>query len=177
MSAAACSDEDAEPLCRAEFSAADACGGDLEGTWTVAEGCGRLGVLSTLEMQCSGIEVISEVVTSATGTLTVQGDSYTESLRLRGEVDFIIPSECLPDGATCTQVGEDLSNGFNSASTAVCIDAQDGCRCDLDAGLDRETSGTLTLSGSTVILDGGLQYFYCVDETEAEGEVLRLRAF
>ena len=165
---------DAGPTCEPEFAVADACGGDLVGTWTLDDACGRLGVLAGIEAECAQIEVLSESVTGASGTLEVRSDNtYVENLNVTGEVDFTIASSCVESlVSTCTELSTRLTAAFNQDTTVQCADSPGGCRCQIDGALTRQSTGTYALSGASVTLDDGLTYSYCVNE-----DTLALRSF
>jgi hypothetical protein len=132
-----------------------ACGGDIVGTWTIAENCdpsAGTGMVSGFCPQApANVTGVSE-----TGTLTFDaGMTFVLVDRVMGTETILYLPECLAQtGApTCDDLNGIYANFVGPVfSAASCASASNGCLCTvvIDSALNQ--SGTYATSGSTLTL-------------------------
>jgi hypothetical protein len=150
-----------------------ACGGALEGQWTIRERC------PAPPADCPGARV-DYAGTTLDGTFTFTGAmTYAATVRQRGTIVATVPLACHAGAASCTAVEAELRAtaardptariaAVTCSGAAVCT-----CRQTLkDAPITE--SGTYRMSGSRVILTSGGDA--TTDEYCVAGKELRLRA-
>ncbi len=142
-----------------EFSA---CGGELVGTWAIADGC-----VTPLELPYySDCAADVEMVVSTMGGVSFADDgSFTvdESAQffLDGEANATVPKACLDEGETCAD------NSIDDEGTEA------GEVCELNYGHDEwiGSDGTYTTDGNALtMVENGTEFEFCVD-----GDTLTLK--
>ena len=159
-------DSDADgPMC----GAFEACGGKLEGSWTLAEAC-----YVVLEQPMLGFceEATAELhARRAEGSVTFEGETFQRNYEIASELILKLPQSCLGEGsdqAKCAEMGATLQNG----ATLICADADGdnaGCECSASLSSTLSQQGEFTIRGNRVMLVGE-ELGYCV-----KGDTLSLR--
>ncbi len=161
-------------LCHGTVLDGAACGGDLNGTWTLEGAC--LGDLAPLLNRGSGpchdTAVLSADLVNATGEWWFNAAGRgSQRLETSLDVTTIFTPACVefladlgePDYAVCSRIGEGSELG--DVGDCELIDAR--CVCDdrIDTSTFREMSWSRSLSSVSVDFDdGGITDFdYCVD--------------
>jgi hypothetical protein len=164
---AGCGDDDgggSGGQCLDAFNQFQACGGDVQGTWTIQSFCeGKdLTFPDPFAGQCAGYELIASV-DSYTGRVSFTDTQTTsEDVVVVGSMSFSFPTSCISQSQTCASLSQ------NTASRNIpCTEDNGSCRC----------TGTITtnLSGSAesysvmnnaIVLTGETPRPYCVrDDT------------
>lgn len=172
--------------CDGDFDMADACGGDVTGTWTLGEVCG-LDIpeeAAGLASQCP-TAVLGTPVYDVSGTLVVDATNFAQALTGTVSADVTIPSECLtvsgtPINCEALQALVNLEDGLS----ATCAEGMNGsCDCSITADVDFSSSGTYTTSNGVATVttsEGDESYYFCVEgdqvtlrETETSNELGR----
>lgn len=161
----ACGDSDDSngdgPMC-GEF---EACGGKLEGSWTLEDAC-----FVVLEQPKLGFckEATAELQTRfAEGSVTFDDDLFTRSYALEADMLLKLPESCRGD-AQCSDMSTELQTG----TTLLCKNAEgdnNGCECTVTLISNLTQDGGFTIRGNRVQL-GGEELGYCV-----KGDTLTLR--
>jgi hypothetical protein len=167
--------------CHPSFSQSDACGGDERGTWNLAEACTGGAVLEQIEAQCAGSTATDN--SEASGTLALDGTSYSRDVTVIVFVEFSIPegNACLLGGVvTCGALGTTLGALIDGLSVGCADDGSNGCTCTFEGTIAGVNEGTYTVdreAGRMVIDPTGdaITYDYCVQEgiftaRETEGQ-------
>lgn len=131
-----------------------ACGGDVVGTWAIAEVC-NLTLTTPGSPLCPGTDYSQSTLTE-TGTFTFRADgTATEDLTATGTLREAVPASCLDVLGTCA----DLDANFKMAvqdglytSGSCATGAADSCDCMGTFQVTATISGTYTKSGSTLTL-------------------------
>ena len=154
------------PTCDPSFGSDDACGGDELGTWILMDACTDSGLLAELQSACEG--ATSQDYSDASGTLTLDGETFSRSLYLVHSVVLQIPqgSACLDEEVVdCAQVGSELG-AIDSSVTASCSsDYANGCICQFVGVTESSASGAYTVNrnnGRLTLNEGEGVYDYCV---------------
>lgn len=166
----ACGDSDEGdsdgPMC----GGVQSCGGDLEGSWKLSEGC--FIVLEQPKLDFCPTATAELHATKAEGSITFQKDSYVRHTEIETELLLKLPAKCQEqDGKekkACTSFGATLSNG----ASLVCSDADnkaDGCECTASLTTTGNDSGQYNIRGNKVELVGET-LDYCI-----KGDKLTLR--
>ena len=160
--------------CDPLFGAGDACGGDLEGVWTLTNVCGDTSALEDgLQDACPTATV--DVDVDASGTLTMSSTTigtFQRDVSVTVTVTADIPATCAQIVGGCASVESILNMG---EVTVTCADAGGGaCTCETSDAFDTDTSGAYTVSdGVVTIVSTEMQtFYYCVD-----GDSLSAREF
>lgn len=129
------------------------CGGNIVGTWTIANLCGaganrmQTGVLPG----CPSSSATS--TTGATGTITFNADfTYTTTLTATGSATNTLPKSCL-SGTTCAEIQTNIMQGPSASqySSISCLDDGSNCNCAVVLAPQMNTeTGTYSLSGGTL---------------------------
>jgi len=154
------------------------CGGNLVGTWVVADSC--VEVSGEVDMTLLGVGCDSGTVTGmlqVSGTWSADAEgNFSDETVTTGESTVTLPPECLEVSGTtttCGVLGSVLRTlGFASA-TCQADDATEGCICtatvDQAGGLgfvseDVSESGTYSTAGDQLTLSyaSDVDYSYCV---------------
>jgi hypothetical protein len=151
-----------------------ACGGALDGQWTIKERC------PGAAPECPGVRVDTSAVTLE-GSLTFSGGSnYQASVRQKGTIVATVPLACYPTASGCAAVEGELraaaSRDPTSAIGSVVCSGTSVCTCN-ETLRDRPVSesGSYRIVESRVILTSAAgdatTNDYCVS-----GSQLKLRA-
>ncbi|HET8931983.1 MAG TPA: hypothetical protein VFN67_01015 [Polyangiales bacterium] len=164
----ACGDSDSDddgPMC----GGVQSCGGDLEGSWKLNEGCYI--VLEQPKLDFCPTATAELHATHVEGSITFQKDSYVRHTEIETELLLKLPAKCQEqegkDKKSCTSFGATLSNG----ASLVCADADnkaDGCECSATVINTGNDSGGYNIRGNRVEI--GDTFDYCV-----KGKTLTLR--
>jgi hypothetical protein len=129
------------------------CGGDIVGTWTIAQAC-----YATLSRPLSCAQEQQSVSDQVqTGTMVFGSDgTFMLMTRTTGTLSILLPPSCLAEqAATCAEADANLrelaeiSETFTSAS---CVDDAGTCACALMFDISSNGSGTYTTAGSTLTI-------------------------
>jgi hypothetical protein len=137
------------------------CGGDIVGTWAIAQACG---VRTSKAVTCSE-EQYSVTDAAQTGTFVFRADGTAmQAVTTTGTMSLTLPPSCLAQSAqTCAEVEADYRANVQSGYTAAsCVDNAGTCECTLMFATSTNVSGTYTTSGSTLMASGNLTASYCV---------------
>jgi hypothetical protein len=131
---------------------ATACGGDVQGTWSLKELC-------TPYLSGDGFcrEAITDARAASTDVvLTFDPNStFTATQTMAGRLVIDFPPSCQPIGGafSCQQLASlFLVSSRGELASADCVSQSDGvCHCDLDLrGARDEASGTYSVDGGTI---------------------------
>jgi len=125
----------------------EACGGDLTGSWTYAGiDCIALPDMSA-QFGPSCTNVTTAVAADVSGTMTFNADNTWASHEVSNmAVTFVVPSACLPEGATCDAFA-------NPAAIVTAVEG--GCQLVINQSKTEDESGTYTTAGSTATMTDG----------------------
>lgn len=160
----ACGDSDSDdegPMC----GDLQSCGGKLEGSWKLDEGCYI--VLEQPMLESCPNATAELHARKVEGNITFEKETYERHFEIETELLLKLPAEC-KDGKECSSMGTTLRNG----STLICADADkaaDGCECSASLTTTGNDSGPFTIRGNRVELVGET-LDYCV-----KGSTLTLR--
>ncbi len=155
--------------CDPDFDMADACGGDITGTWTLGAVCGvdLPAEAAGLAEQCP-TAVVGTPEYDVSGTLVVGSGNFAQTLSGTVSADVTVPSECLTiEGTPINCAALEAVVNTTPGLSASCEDGMDGaCDCGITADVDFSSSGSYTVNGgvATVTTSGGPEeYYFCVD--------------
>ncbi len=152
--------------CTGDFGAAQACGGDPKGSWTVTEGCTNFDYEAQIQGACASMVVDDAVVTLA-GTLTVDAATFAQDVNGTISLTMNTPDKCGVGNCSFVQSGLGAV-----ATTATCVDAGAGCDCTASIDFASASDGAYTTAGGVATLGSGETYYYC-----ASGGTMLLREF
>ena len=149
--------------------AAMACGGALVGTWAIDTSCASF----MLNSSCPQATAVT-TTDSVHGTLTFNADmTYSENLALDLSVAITLPPACVQGIAGCSSLNQSnipLSGGSGTGMLTCNSNMSGGCACTYSANPSVSNTGTYSIAGNNVTLDGNLFQFgtkvpagYCVD--------------
>jgi hypothetical protein len=126
-----------------------ACGGDVVGTWAIAEICNFM-ITSTTPV-CPEVQYTGSTVTEM-GTFTFRADG-TASEDVTGTLTLheSVPASCLDVLGTCAGIDASIQMAVQDGTytSGSCVSAASGsCECTVIAPLTGMTSATYTTSGS-----------------------------
>lgn len=158
--------------CMASFAQSDACGGTVDGDYTLDSVCSDFDWQSELEQACPTVSV-SNVSYSGSGTLTLSSGSYTRDATGTVSLSVSVPTECAATGCSSVEAAlqAEIDENYDSGD-ATCSDAGTGCDCDVTATASDQASGSYTTSGGVLTTDADRTFYYCV-----EGDTLQAREF
>jgi hypothetical protein len=157
------------PACTGTFNA---CGGDPTGTWDVMASCIEGNLVSALNAQlgadysaCGNAYTAASV--ALTGSVTYGAGNYNFDAAMEVVEAFAYTPACVSaisggtalSASVCSQLEQSL-NG-TAGTTATCTYATN-CSCHAIVSQTNTTSGTFTVSGSTITEDSGTSYQFCV---------------
>jgi len=151
-----------------------ACGGDVQGTWTVSSSC--LDLSGELDVSGFGLGCTSVPVTGSlhvTGTWTANADgTYSDNTSTAGTAQITVPAACLNVSGTtttCDRISGPLQ-GLGYGTINCSSVASGGCSCSADiqqmgglglASVDPQTSGNYSTATDVLTIDS-TQQSYCV---------------
>jgi len=158
-------------LCNPSFAEADACGGDLEGSWKYSEGCldpSSIGMVSTA---CQGAVLRNELQV-ATGTITFTSTmSYHRILNDNYSVDIEVPASCVSFVGSCMGIESTIELFEPRAQVNCLMSVGGGCDCSLEIKKRVNDRGQYELTSAGVVRmipdDSSMtqgDYHYCVDQ-------------
>ena len=148
------------------------CGGDPSGTWDIVSACIDGNLVSAFNAaiaadypSCSST-FTAFVVTALSGSVTYSSGNYVyNSISGAAETVAYTPA-CVSalqgntlTASVCSSLEQNLNN--ETGATATCTYATN-CNCHSVISNADTTSGTYTVSGSTIIEDSGSSYDFCV---------------
>lgn len=155
--------------CDPAFGQPDACGGDLQGTWSYQAACGTTPVAAALRQNCPSVTIAAERYNSGSGTLTVTGASFMLAVNVDVHVEAGIPAACVLGSCAATQ--SSLQTALPQV-TIACSQSGAGCDCAFDGPVGTMSSGTVTTNDGVATVNDGTTYHYCV-----EGSSMTYRRF
>lgn len=172
--------EPAEPLPAASCDEVAPCGGDVVGTWVVAD-CAQT-VTGVVDMLGFGLGCTMGSVESGSlqvgGTITFNEDgTYTDNTTTSGDQEVGMPPDCLNVSGTvttCDRVSSPVQSSLGY-EMFLCVDNTEtmGCSCsgtfNQEGGialiaLDASTDGMYTTMDTTLSLGDSKDYSYCVTD-------------
>ena len=165
----------------------NACGGDPTGTWDLVSACIEGDLVSALNSQvaASGAacgNTFSAASVALGGSVTYGGGNYSFNATMSVAETFAYTPACvlaLGGTALTASVCSQLQQGLNAqdGSTITCTYATN-CNCRGTVTKINTTSGTYTVSGSTISEDSGSIYQYCVSgNTMTQRELIEGNAY
>lgn len=158
------------PTCRPAFGMAEACGGDLVGTWTYRAGCSDDVDLGGITAQCPAL-MAREVARTSMGTLTVNADrTFVRDARGSASYEMDVPGACAMAVGGCAGFATAAGAALGSAVTCTA----DGTDCDCTATVPYtvDDRGTYTVAGGvvTIVASGGgtSSYHFCARDGALE---------
>lgn len=163
-----------DAVCQPDFGEADACGGDVSGSWTLQEVCTDFDPAQALnDLGCTGAEFeVFEV--SGTGELVVSESNFARDLTYTVNGEGTIPGFCTLLSGGCQGMGEDVEAFFGDEAEVdvVCEDSEGGqgpqadCDCTIDGTYTQSASGTYSTDGGVItVSETETQYYYCADSS------------
>ncbi|MBA2664230.1 MAG: hypothetical protein H0U74_18200, partial [Bradymonadaceae bacterium] len=156
--------------CKPDFGQADACGGNVVGTWSLEDACSQVDLEGLLKQACPLATVESMEITTS-GTLVVTAAHYARNVTAVINAVVLIPNLCAQVAGGCQGIEAAVAARLQNA-TATCTPNNDGCSCDLELVEDGEEAGAYTLVDGVITVADGSTFYYCV-----EGANLSLREF
>ncbi len=157
---------DAGPAtCLPGWGLGDACGGALDGSWTLREICGGGWFERALQDVCPGALVTSAAV-SGSGRLSFDeaAETYSVSQAIAVNADFNA-GLCSRDPCTETEIYVTLA--LASGGTTTCTRNGDRCNCNYQGSLGFTQDGDFERQGNQFVLDPGgvdeITFPYCVE--------------
>lgn len=149
------------------------CGGDLRGTWSFVDLCATNGVYGQVKDICAPAEISGET-SVISGTLSINGSSFTRDLSGTFSAEMTIPMICAALAGGCRRIEEVVELTFADTAATCADDATGGCACDVSTTLHRMTTATIATAGGVATVTSSTgevsRYAYCV-----EGDRLQYR--
>lgn len=150
------------PMCDPEFGAAEACGGNLVGTWTYDAACTNTTLLEQTFNFCGPGTGVSNVNQVVSGTLNLDANgTFTRDLSSTTTADLALGGNC---GRNCAGNSALIPNLIPGA-TATCAGAIGNCNCQITLTESVQDTGPYVVAGNTVTTGTGIgsrQYWFCV---------------
>lgn len=155
---------------------ANACGGDVEGTWNITSVCvenaaALAGMAVADRPECASLFKDTQV--HADGTMAFASGTATTAYTLTVDLHAAFTRECLGALGSVSASAIDLQGScerldmefsINSSFTgASCAIAGETCDCMISRRQTQSVTGTYTTEGSALIDDEGTRGDYCVD--------------
>ena len=170
-------------VCNENFEQADACGGNLDGTWQYTEACGTPLQIQNVAMFCPGVTLGATVHNTAGSALVISGGTY--SLNLNDQVTTNATIQFTGSGGAATICGVSTMGlppctffemiAANSLNPLVptCTEVGSTCECQATGTYITNESGTITFNnGLAVTTDNGTliqhEYYYCESGNQAQ---------
>ena len=165
--------------CQEDFGAADACGGNPEGSWNLTDSCTDFDLEGALTQFCPQAAV-SSFEYQSTGTLVVLDGIFARTTEAELSAEISFPINCAIPVGGCDGVAAFLEGAYDGADvTCTTVPLAGGgvggggnCECILDAELSETSSGSYTTNDGIATVNGDQDYYYCVDPS---GSALMLR--
>jgi hypothetical protein len=132
------------------------CGGDVVGSWTVADSC--IGVpqedtdqLDALKQQCP--QLTYRTSSDAAGIALFTADTYAFGFAATATIKLRFPASCI-GGLGCAAAGQLLGSYLAAAGSSLTCTGSGNCDCTVTATVPYADSGTYTKSGTTLTLTG-----------------------
>lgn len=161
-----------------------ACGGNLEGTWSVGNSCveGNLTAMANLNpnlpIACQGM--YEQVTATMSGTVAFAAGTATLDTKMTVTYQIEIGPECLTgfapglvvDAATCPSLGPSMVDSKLHASS-TCVVSGKNCTCAAKDEFVNDETRSYDVSGAKISYSGSADFLeYCV-----EGSTLRGKQF
>lgn len=124
---------------------ANACGGDVVGTWTIERGCfdsGLIDACPSASVSAAGLRVKGSLTMTA-------GLTYESTQTVDGVVTLSLPKTCVSGAATCAQIGQSQTLPATFSSLTCTGTTTCECRFVVKPSTDAER-GTYTIAGAVL---------------------------
>jgi hypothetical protein len=167
----------------------NACGGDPTGTWKVTAVCTDGDLVAGLNAEIAAdYSACGNTFTAASaalgGSVTYGTGEYSFDATMEIVEVFAYTPACFSQisGGVALSAGvcSQLQQGLNSEPGGKATCSYDGtnCSCQGTITYQNTTSGTYTISGSTIVEDSGTTYDYCIDgDTMSQREIIAGNAY
>lgn len=155
-----------ETQCNPDFGMAQACGGDLTGTWSYRAACATSPVADAITQFCGNATIQADRFEGGTGNITIAGTAFSQMITVNVHVEATVPIACT-QGFGCAGAQTALGTAL-PGSTATCTMAGADCSCTVDGPVTTTSQGTVTTSGGVATVDGTDTYYYCVTGDQLE---------
>lgn len=149
------------------------CGGDLSGTWSFVDLCATDGVYGQVKDICAPAQISGET-SAISGTLRVNGTTFSRDLQGTFSAQMSIPMICAALAGSCRRIEEVIELTFVDTAVSCADDATGGCACDASTTLHRTTTASIATAGGVATVTSSTgevsRYAYCV-----EGDRLQYR--
>lgn len=157
----------------AACGAFSACGGELEGTWTLDGSCPE-GDLDALMMKQSNApaackDMFRDVTMEFTGTLTYAAGTETIDGTSTTHVNALYTAACISAmaGQTVTSLNQQACDGAeqgaaDNGGTATCTLVGSACECDMTIVETLQGTESYTTAGGAITYSDGSSASYCV---------------
>lgn len=149
-----------------------ACGGAIEGDWTVVSFCpDKDKIPKAVTDICEAATLDSDALV-VSGEISFKGDkTFVQSSRVKGTGYMVLERSCLEQGSVtlmCSQI-EELINRGSDVDPVTCESSGGGCRCALAIDQSAQDEGTYSVSGTTLTMmsdaSGTFSGGYCVQDS------------
>ncbi|MBN1962695.1 MAG: hypothetical protein JW841_17315 [Deltaproteobacteria bacterium] len=149
--------------CDTDFNSDNACGGELTGTWHLADICVNTDELAALFSQATCIVKINNVVVSdITGTAVFSGTTVQRTVNATAQVQVTYPLSCFPS-YQCVYFGLLIDTFINTAAATTCSEDSSGCNCTITLAFNENSDATYATLNGTMTINEKSTYYYCVD--------------
>lgn len=142
------------------------CGGDPSGGWQVVRACTDLSFVTEALLACPEARIVDSM-SSATGSASFDGNSYSLDITYAGELHVFIPEACVSrgPGERCEALGRAVeTRGALLLDSISCHPEVKSCFCALTrAPFQWSRSGEYSLAAG-MLSTGGLRRSYCVED-------------
>jgi hypothetical protein len=160
-----------DPQCNGGFGQANACGGELTGSYVLNDVCTDFDIQASLQQLCPTATATGFSI-DAEGTLTFAGNVVSREVSGSMSSQVQIPSLCANLVGGCAGIQAAIINNVDN-SMAFCEDTQTGCTCLVSVAIDGDAQlGTFTTDGGVLTTGTGRTFYYCV-----EADTLSIREF
>lgn len=162
--------ETSDLTCNPDFKLADACGGDIVGTWHYRSACTSTYALPAVVVAVCGDIESSVIEAAVNGTLTITEEDYDLDVDTELTTTLTVPASCLK-GAIINTCGKfqaafvvaaaTLPDDYGVSISNCTEDDAEGCICEVVATLSQSESGEFSINGGVATLDSN-DYYFCV---------------
>jgi hypothetical protein len=152
----------------------NACGGDPTGTWSLTGACIDGDLVAALNAEMAAdypacADTYSAAGVALGGSVTYGDGKYTFDATMEIIQSFTYTPACVAQlsngvalsAAVCSQLEQGLNR--ESGGKATCSYVGTNCDCEGTLTQTNDTSGSYSISGSTIIEDSGTTYQFCVE--------------
>ena len=155
-----------DQTCNPNFGMADACGGDLDGTWSYQAACATSPLAAAITDYCDTATIQADRFEGGTGMLTIGAGAFNLGVTVTIHVEATVPIACT-QGFGCAAAEQAIELGFNGVD-AVCTTAGTDCSCTVDGPVATASQGSVTTSAGVATVNGTDTYYYCVTGSKLE---------